>query len=165
MSELMNPIQRKIASGVSPIIAFLSEATCGEACWEAREDICRCSCGGKNHGCMRTADGIRPVRTAKIDGMRYELKAVGENLYSEAETINRANGPRSVQKITADLTYTYWWDSTDRGAPARVKPATKAQLAAWPELAQWREEHAILNAEGRHAPIEYKWPYLLWVRL
>jgi len=26
---------------------------CGPACWEAREEVCRCSCGGVNHGIHR----------------------------------------------------------------------------------------------------------------
>jgi len=77
---------------LSGIAAFPSEATCGEACWEAREDICRCSCGGRNHGCLRSADGVRPERSAKLNGHRYVLKAVGDNLCGEAEKINQAAG-------------------------------------------------------------------------
>lgn len=33
--------------------ALYTEHTCGDACWHAHEDICRCSCGGRNHGCLR----------------------------------------------------------------------------------------------------------------
>lgn len=44
--------------------AIVTGQTCGEACWQAREDVCRCSCGGQNHGCDR--DGIdRPYRTCQ----------------------------------------------------------------------------------------------------
>jgi len=165
--DAMNPIQRKIAAGVSPIIAFLSEATCGEACWEAREDVCRCSCGGKNHGCMRTADGVRPTRNAKIDGVRYELKAVGHNLYNEAKAINKAAGPRRVDRVTDTLTYTYHWDSTDRNAPARLKHATKEQLAKWPELASYRAEIETIKTKESWCwrEIELVWPDLLWVKV
>jgi hypothetical protein len=170
MSTPMNPIQRKIAAGVSPIIAFLSEATCGEACWEAREDVCRCSCGGKNHGCMRTADGVRPTRNAKIDGVRYELKATGPSLYADAEAINKANGPYRTEEIKQDgkvvHTYSYWWHETDKGAPARLKPATKEQLAKWPELKAYREELERLRNSGECAAVYMRaWPYLLWVRV
>lgn len=57
------------------LVAFFSDITCGESCWQAREDVCRCSCGGKNHGInLRGEDA---VRTAKIGGCRYELVAVG----------------------------------------------------------------------------------------
>lgn len=59
----------------SVIQAIMSERTCGEACWEAREDICRCSCGGRNHGIYRTT-GTRPERTRKLNGYRYQLVAV-----------------------------------------------------------------------------------------
>jgi len=48
---------------------------------------------------MRTADGVRPTRNAKIDGVRYELKAVGENVYAEAQAINRAGGPARVCSV------------------------------------------------------------------
>lgn len=60
----------------NPLMAILTGHTCGEACWHAREEVCRCSCGGKNHGILRTADGIRPTRTRKIDGNFYELAAI-----------------------------------------------------------------------------------------
>lgn len=166
MAERMNPIEAKIAAGMHPLMAFLSEATCGEACWEAREDVCRCSCGGKNHGCLRSTDGVRPVRNAKIDGFRYELKAVGTGLYNEAEAINRANGYRSIEKISDTLTYHYWWHETDKGAPARLKNATKDQLARWPELAAYREKIAQLQAANECYAVYIKeWPELLWVRV
>lgn len=163
----MTPIERQIAQGLSPIIAFLSQATCGEACWEAREDICRCSCGGKNHGCMPTPDGTRPTRTAKIDGFRYELKAVGPELYAEAEAINKAAGYKLVDKVTETLTYHYDWEYTDKGAPARIKKATKDQLARYPELAAYREAIETIRANPRHCyiDIERAWPDLLWVKL
>src|ERR1039458_7093513 len=148
VSEQLNPIEKKIASGMSPIVAFLSEATCGEPCWEAREDVCRCSCGGKNHGCMRTADGIRPTRNAKIDGYRYELKAVGE-VYAEAKAINRGAGYRSVDRISDTLTYHYYWEYTDKGAPARMKTASDSQIANWPELASYRDGRAWTSDDGQ----------------
>ena len=166
MADRLTPFEQKIAAGINSIVAFLSEATCGEACWEAREDVCRCSCGGKNHGCMRTADGTRPVRTAKIDGHRYELKAVGFSLYAEAKLINDAAGPRSVSRckaskwddtvqafVPSEHVYTYHWSETDKGAPARLKTASKSQLAAWPELTAYRDTPA------------YRTPYLLWVKI
>ena len=52
--------------------ALLTGATCGDACWHAREDICRCSCGGKNHGILLGTDGKQPTRTRKIGGKFYE---------------------------------------------------------------------------------------------
>src|SRR5689334_12320533 len=102
MTTKLNPIEERIASGMNPLIAFLTEATCGDACWSAREDICRCSCGGKNHGCMRDESGQRPERTAKIDGVRYVLKAADvQGIYNQARDINKAAGPYRVEPYTA----------------------------------------------------------------
>ena len=159
----MNPIEQRMASGMSAIAAFLTEATCGEACWEAREDICRCSCGGRNHGCLRDKNGVRPVRNAKIDGYRYELLAVGPTgLYEQAEVINKAAGPKSTYGH-----YTYNWRETDSGAPARLKRATKEQLAKWPELKAYRETIDAIRAKESYAwiEVERKWPSLLWKRI
>jgi hypothetical protein len=124
----------------------LTETTCGVTCWTAKEDVCRCSCGGKNHGCSLTPDGVKPDRTAKIDGFRYILKAVGrhwqDGLTTQARVINQKAHPNA-----------FHWSDTEKGAPARVKSATKAQVANWPEL------QAYQNAAYRD------WPYLLWVKI
>jgi len=32
------------------LVELLSAHTCSEACWFAREEVCRCSCNGKHHG-------------------------------------------------------------------------------------------------------------------
>lgn len=60
----------------SLLYAIITGATCGDGCWHAREEICRCSCGGKNHGILRDANGKQPQRTCKIDGNFYELVGV-----------------------------------------------------------------------------------------
>lgn len=152
----MNPVEARIAAGMSPILAFLSEATCGEACWEAREDVCRCSCGGKNHGCLRAVDGVRPPRTAKIDGFRYELKAVGEGVWEEAKRINQAAG----------IKFIYASSSRDRcfaNIPAKIRPATDTQIAKWPELAAYREGKAWTDDEDQKHYLDK--PYLLWIKV
>jgi hypothetical protein len=165
-TKMLNPIQKRIAEGMNPLAAFLTEATCGEACWHAREEVCRCSCGGKNHGCLRGENGIQPVRAAKIDGFRYELKAVGRNVYAEAMAINNAAGPKAVQKVSDTLTYTYKWDTTDRGAPARVKRATESQLDKWPELASFKAAIAEIKSRIKsRIEVDRAWPELLWVKL
>ena len=155
----LNPIEQKIASGMSHLIAFLSEATCGEACWQAREDICRCSCGGKNHGCMRTADGSRPVRTSRIDGYMYELKAVGvEGLHFEAMEICKAYRFGLVQ----DSDCVYEAAPTWPKAPARLKTATDIQISRWPELTAYREGPSWTEETGTKHYLDK--PSLLWVR-
>ena len=143
-----------------------SDITCGEACWHAREEICRCSCGGKNHGVLRTANGVRPDRTCKIAGERYTFRAVGKyrDIIGHAAAINRAAGYRSIERpefiidssparTPEDIAraqemmrtgdprawvsqYHYVWKETEDGAPARVKNPTASQWS-WPELAGW----------------------------
>ena len=143
-----------------PFISILTEQTCGEACWKAKEEICRCSCGGKNHGCL-THGEQQPERTAKIDGERYRLRAVGrlEQLFPEAEKINGQQW-RSIEKplevTDADgkkfwHQYRYHWRETEAGAPARLKSASKEQRYKWRELAGWRDASLFV--------------YLLWERL
>ncbi len=145
-------IEHKIQSIIE---AMITEQTCGEACWHAKEDICRCSCGGRNHGILRTADGQRPERTAKIDGDVYTLIAVGKHvdIYNQAKTINLAAGYRAIDKVSETLTYHYDWQETDKHAPARVKPATQSQIERWPELTAWRDN----ELERLTNPV-----YLLW---
>lgn len=163
----LNPFQKLQEQGVSGLVAFLTLQTCGEACWTAREDICRCSCGGKNHGCLRTADGVQPQRMAKIDGIRYKLVGVSDQgeLHKQACEINRQAGYSSVQPATKCTDhegkvwynqYHYTWRTTDKGAPARLKNATKQQIAAWAELTAYRGKSEF---ELYRNPIQ-----LLWVR-
>ncbi len=82
----LNPIQQRIADGMKPIAAYLTEHTCGEACWEAREDICRCACGGRNHGCMRSADGVQPARKGRGDLAMDIAEAKGKRVHWEPPT-------------------------------------------------------------------------------
>jgi len=57
------------------ILGMITGSTCGDGCWHAREDICRCSCGGKNHGIL-TQGGTAPVRNSKVKGEFFELVGV-----------------------------------------------------------------------------------------
>ena len=153
MQTVLNPIQQRIQNGMSPLQAILTDATCGEACWEAREDLCRCSCGGKNHGCLRGVEGVRPVRHCKLQGYRYALHATGHDVHREAYAIN----------LPAGHTYVYAAESHDlmfAGLPAKIRQASDAQLETWPELLAYRTEACWTDEEGRrHWPQK---PDLLW---
>ena len=101
------------------------------------------SCGGKNHGCMRPEFGVvvRPERMCKIDGVFYTLHSIGKysEIYAEARKINSAD---KKVVVVGGHEYRYYWSYNDKGAPARVKTATKKQRAEWPELEAWRSEPA-----------------------
>lgn len=135
------------------LLAVITGTTCGEACWHAREDVCRCSCGGKNHGCLRDANGERPLRTSKIDGVRYELRGVGGDVEKQAQAINAAAGIPYHYAHTARDHYGYTPEAV-------MRPPTKSQWN-WPELTAEKERISTLPA--------YDWRgrsvYLLWVRV
>ena len=125
----------------------ITDATCGEACWAAREDICRCSCNGANHGITR--DGGVPERTSKIDGVMYKLIAVGGmEVEEEGRELSKEAGER----------YIYHCLRT-KGSPYRVKTASKSQIDRWQELTVYRDpnhhEHWDWRKDAR----------LLWERM
>jgi hypothetical protein len=141
--------------------AILTGSTCGDACWEAREDICRCSCHGKNHGCKR--DGRSAERTARIDGTMYRLAAVGEGVHEQAEKINEAAGIDFRYASTSRERYY-------RNIPAKVRRATLGQVQRWAELAQYRcDDWKTFKANNPDAaPIDWPGmhlPYLLWLKV
>jgi len=137
------------------LMAFLTETTCGMNCWMAREEVCRCSCGGRNHGCLLKEGGEQPTRQRKIDGFFYELGAVGtrSEMESKGIEINKAAGAKKVVG-----TYEYKWYLTDVGAPARVKPATRKEIENWPELTAFKD--CTANSWAWYQ----KRPYLLWIK-
>jgi hypothetical protein len=150
------------------ILAFLSAATCGLGCWEAREEICKCSCGGKNHGIRRRDKSAIPERVCKIDGRPFRLAGIGKHkdLYSdaaealaaflvsagietEASAYTLENGQRSAKGW---LQYRV----KEKGCAVRLKYATLSQLQKWPEL----QAYGVTDARGAYfADIG-----LLWVR-
>lgn len=143
-----------------PVIGYLSGSTCGDSCWHAREDVCHCSCGGVNHGCLRSADGVQPTRTAKIDGHMCELAAVGYDIDKDAIAINKAAG---VTSYNAHRARQHWGTGQPK---AMVRGATEAQVKKWPELAAYR--HNLKEAWREANPTLYAihWPGLpdlLWV--
>ena len=118
------------------MIAILTAQTCGDNCWHAREEICRCSCGGANHGVLKTADGIRPTRTAKIQGVLRKLHAVATRQEADGicQTINKATGFDSWNCHTASQS----WGHGE--CTAKMRPASRDQINRWPELTAWRDK-------------------------
>jgi hypothetical protein len=123
------------------IYQAITESTCGEACWQAREDICRCSCGGKNHACLRGQDQ-RPERTRKLNGFMYQLVAVeapGASCIAVGER-PLTDLARTVMTAASEggLWPRYKYASTP-GYPVKIKTASESEVARWPELAAFRD--------------------------
>ena len=89
--------------GKQAIRAMYSDITCGEPCWHAKDSVCRCSCGGKNHGCLLVAGAPAPLRTAKIDGARYELVRVGRLADVGVEAVEGCRrGWKAIHEMVGD---------------------------------------------------------------
>lgn len=137
------------------ILATLTGATCGAGCWEAREEVCRCSCGGKNHGIALDPNNPTPQRTAKIDGRMYRLEAVGK--YNEinklghnfALTLGWKTIKYDMLVPSTGRPYHYGYYPNDTGSPVLVKTAA-AHQREWPEVKRMEIPSPMT-------------PYILWV--
>lgn len=141
---------------MTSILSILTGTTCGLPCWYAHEKVCRCSCGGKNHGVLLDPKAEQPNRMAKIDGFMYELHTVGR--YTEVNRIGNAiskrlgwrsiGGSKAMPMTTASgKPYHEGHYPHEKGAAIRVKTPTKNQYD-WPELK--------IDPTNLH-------PYILWV--
>ena len=104
-----------IASELIDAVATLQ--TCGDACWYAKEDTCRCSCIGANHGILKVDGAERPSRTRRVKQDRFDLIAVIDG---------GIGADRAVEAITG-----LW--AWDRREVAFNNKATKSQLN-WDEV-------------------------------
>jgi hypothetical protein len=105
--------------------------TCGDHCWFAREDECKCSCGGKNHGICRAEGSKRPDRTRKLDGAMFVMAEIGnyDALRHMANAENRKDGIFNANG----------WKFGGSPRPRyEVRGASPSQRK-WPELAAFLE--------------------------
>lgn len=58
------------------MFAVKTNATCNMACWFAKEDQCRCSCAGENHGLLLNEGNEQPIRKKRSNNRIYELSGV-----------------------------------------------------------------------------------------
>jgi len=142
---------------------FITEQTCGDACWHAKEDICRCSCGGRNHGILRSADGIQPSRTRKIKGAMYQLIAVSPSpevcscaidAYRPIENMHKQIENKAIETGLCTFGDIYYAECYRmKHLPVYTKTASASEIERWSELSQWR------NCD--------KWfkPLTLWLRV
>ena len=116
----------------SKMLGIETATTCGAACWYAREEVCRCSCHGANHGVLLMG-GEQPRRNCRIQDQRYVLGMVGS--YSECEKAMRDFGYSEAAKTFRTTSYGYsYFRSGEPGAPMWRKVANDSQIAKWPEL-------------------------------
>lgn len=127
---------------------ILTGTTCGEMCWSAREDVCRCSCGGVNHGCLRGEGGERPRRSSRIRGEMYVLAATGtygdmegaKRLLLDVCQARRIGATGIATRMNADRPGYYSLGlPEDSGYPVIRKSANDSQVQKWPELAAARD--------------------------
>lgn len=121
------------------LMALITESTCGEACWKAREDVCRCSCAGKNHGCLQGQEQ-RPERTRKLNGYLYQLAAISVRPTTcYAELLHKMDDTkRSIMgRISAAGLWPRHRYESEPGYPVKLKTASPSEIARWPEFSGW----------------------------
>ena len=114
----------------------LTDHTCNVACWHAKQEICRCSCAGVNHGVLLKDGAEQPVRQREVKHQRYELEAVIPG-WLEAHNYCRDMG-------VIDTTIASWRYTQPE---MLVQAASKSQIAKWKELESFEESDR---------------PYLIW---
>ena len=119
------------------LMAILTGSTCGFACWQAHEEICRCSCGGANHGILRLG-GTQPQRTAKIDGQFYELVGImsrnGHECYATFDRACLAEISRIEDERFPNLDYyAYGEYRAEKTRPVVDRKIQPSQMK-WPEV-------------------------------
>ena len=129
----------------------ITAQVCDLRCWMAVEDVCRCRCGGENHGIVR-GGGERPGRTKSVKGIYYTLIAVGSP--KETFHIERDDYRGWQQEIG-------WKNAKEKGyyPQGRIitNKATKAQL-------KWDEVQVNQNLITRYNGNQIDRTYLVWER-
>lgn len=165
------------------VTAELTLTTCSIACWMAREESCRCSCGGRSHGVLLQDGAEQPRRNSMIQGHRYVLgaieagRAASRLSWDFRATLDRATYGRLLRTGGSMMPL-----ENEPGSVVWIKKASAAQLAKWPEVAEWSEgvyqqqitrhrefiERCAASPSGyvpRFAePQRGQRPYLVWVR-
>ena len=112
-----------------------TRGTCNSSCWLAQEPVCRCMCGGANHGVM-TRGGTQPRRFRQRQAIPYRLEAIHESLNDVIGALGRLYDAHA---------------GPYRGDSAFMEKASGGQLK-WPEV------------ENFLASARFNLAYLLWER-
>jgi hypothetical protein len=126
------------ARTLGSVMGHITGSTCGDACWHAREEICRCSCGGANHGILNRG-GECPRRTARIDGLMFELVAVisTDGTTCAADFFRRVSGAVAetiAERFPGIDQYAYGAWRQERTFPVADRKISETQ-SRWPEVA------------------------------
>ena len=148
----------------------LTQTTCGLNCWYAREEICRCSCDGSNHGCMKVEGAAQPIRETRRQGKVYRLAVVNDYVGTHRAATFMAKSLPSTFRFGNYESWSVgsWADcATKREWVARngdfqaaphvvVAAASKAQC-------KWAEVKAVMDSRPMFARRGWT-PHLAWVR-
>jgi|GEM_PF-4887071 len=119
------------------MLGYLTGSTCGDACWHAVENICRCSCMGTNHGIL-TVGGVRPARTSRIGGEMFELAAIltqePEECYAHACTRHSVEVERIYAARFPDIDCFAYGEYRPRGVLPVQDRKLSATQNAWAEV-------------------------------
>lgn len=133
-----------------------SDFSCNEACWYAKEDICRCICAGANHGLYkRDPNAPQPQREMRVKSKRYKLYAVSSRFDSY-----------SIQRAFYNYNRTpfegrEWWNHP--AGDVVVRRATEAQVLNWPEVKPFFTNLHKAKVEGVVLAMGDVEPYLIWI--
>lgn len=106
--------------------------TCGLQCWTAQDDICHCSCNGANHGCLRTADGIQPTRSKKIQGVFYELHSVHHGYGEICKLLEKGELPNnSIRSVPSTKEINKWPELTVFRGMSQIDRIMKPPVCIW----------------------------------
>ena len=146
--------------------AITTATSCGLACWMARHETCRCSCGGANHGIMLSDDPdaklVIPIRRRAHPLHRLQARprmrrqpgtapaATPWDAHRQAKTICKVYYGVPDHRSTTPSRRT-WGPFPD----AFAAPCAKAAWKKWPETARLRHpagagvDHGRDRTEGR----------------
>ncbi len=112
----------------------LTATTCAANCWLAKEDACRCMCGGANHGVLLVDCAEPPARTRRIQRSVFELVSI----YPGWMAANRARN---------SVKYAYNEEhGLQRSRGSAVTTATTKSQRKWPEVRNFLAEESNLDA-------------------
>ncbi len=123
----------------------LTTTTCAANCWLAKEDVCRCMCGGANHGALLIDGTEQPTRTMSRQGRRFELVALHGNWLD-------ANRDRDNTSKAFNEEHNLQWFNGHNTESALMMHVSKSQRK-WPEVRNFLAEESNLDA------------YLVWRKI